>query len=317
MSVRQLRAIETDVTGCRACPRLVAWRERGQGQGRSLRRSGVLGAAGARVRRPGGARAHRGPGAGRPRREPDGPHLHRRPVRRLPLSRRCSVPASRTSPPRLARRRARAPGAFVSAVSRCAPPGNKPTPEERDRCLPFLAREIAAAGRLRVDRGARGVRVGRALRALRADGVPCPAPAAVRPWRRTRRSGRTAARLLPPEPAEHVHGQAHPGHAATRSSSGRWCWPGRLSHPRVRRFRDPGRGSHGPSSGRPVRRRVPWPHGSTPQLLAVVPGPGSAADRPQDGSAGRGHLQALSGQGRRGRHWPSSSPRGWASSTRC
>ena len=27
MSVRQLRAIETDVTGCRACPRLVAWRE--------------------------------------------------------------------------------------------------------------------------------------------------------------------------------------------------------------------------------------------------------------------------------------------------
>jgi len=35
-------------------------------------------------------------------------------------------------------------GAYVSAVNRCAPPANKPFPEERDRCLPFLEREIAA-----------------------------------------------------------------------------------------------------------------------------------------------------------------------------
>jgi uracil-DNA glycosylase family 4 len=33
-------------------------------------------------------------------------------------------------------------GAFVSAVGRCAPPGNRPTPDEIRRCLPFLAREI-------------------------------------------------------------------------------------------------------------------------------------------------------------------------------
>ncbi|MCU1381057.1 MAG: Uracil-DNA glycosylase superfamily [Acidimicrobiales bacterium] len=32
-------------------------------------------------------------------------------------------------------------GAFVSAAVRCAPPANKPTPEERDRCLPYLMRE--------------------------------------------------------------------------------------------------------------------------------------------------------------------------------
>jgi uracil-DNA glycosylase len=32
---------------------------------------------------------------------------------------------------------------------RCAPPGNKPTPAERDTCLPYLVREIAALGRLR------------------------------------------------------------------------------------------------------------------------------------------------------------------------
>ena len=34
-------------------------------------------------------------------------------------------------------------GAWVAAVVRCAPPANKPTPTERDRCLPYLARELA------------------------------------------------------------------------------------------------------------------------------------------------------------------------------
>lgn len=34
-------------------------------------------------------------------------------------------------------------GAWVAAVVRCAPPANKPTPEERDRCVPYLARELA------------------------------------------------------------------------------------------------------------------------------------------------------------------------------
>ncbi|MGZ8581398.1 MAG: uracil-DNA glycosylase family protein, partial [Actinomycetota bacterium] len=41
-------------------------------------------------------------------------------------------------------------GAYVTAVNRCAPPANKPTPRERDRCLPFLVREIEALERLRV-----------------------------------------------------------------------------------------------------------------------------------------------------------------------
>jgi uracil-DNA glycosylase len=41
-------------------------------------------------------------------------------------------------------------GVYVSAVVRCAPPDNKPTPVERDNCLPFLAREIGALARLRV-----------------------------------------------------------------------------------------------------------------------------------------------------------------------
>jgi uracil-DNA glycosylase len=33
-------------------------------------------------------------------------------------------------------------GAYVTAVVHCAPPGNRPTPEERDNCLPYLEREL-------------------------------------------------------------------------------------------------------------------------------------------------------------------------------
>jgi uracil-DNA glycosylase family 4 len=40
--------------------------------------------------------------------------------------------------------------AWIAAVNRCAPPGNKPTPEERDRCLPYLVRELALLPRVRV-----------------------------------------------------------------------------------------------------------------------------------------------------------------------
>ena len=41
-------------------------------------------------------------------------------------------------------------GAYVAAAVRCAPPGNKPTIDERDRCLPFLARELALLADVRV-----------------------------------------------------------------------------------------------------------------------------------------------------------------------
>ncbi|MFD0657956.1 uracil-DNA glycosylase family protein [Thermocatellispora tengchongensis] len=42
-------------------------------------------------------------------------------------------------------------GARVAAAVRCAPPANKPTPEERATCSPWLAREIAlCAGSVRV-----------------------------------------------------------------------------------------------------------------------------------------------------------------------
>jgi uracil-DNA glycosylase family 4 len=39
--------------------------------------------------------------------------------------------------------------AFIAAAVRCAPPGNKPTPEEIANCLPHLDAEIAALPRVR------------------------------------------------------------------------------------------------------------------------------------------------------------------------
>ena len=40
--------------------------------------------------------------------------------------------------------------AYVTAAVRCAPPGNRPTPAELERCRPFLAREIGLLKDVRV-----------------------------------------------------------------------------------------------------------------------------------------------------------------------
>jgi uracil-DNA glycosylase family 4 len=40
--------------------------------------------------------------------------------------------------------------AYITAVVRCPPPGNRPAPLERDTCLPFLERELEALGGVRV-----------------------------------------------------------------------------------------------------------------------------------------------------------------------
>jgi uracil-DNA glycosylase family 4 len=61
-------------------------------------------------------------------------------------------------------------GVYVSAVNRCAPPGNKPTPEERDRCLPYLVRELGALADVRVIVALGAYAWDGALRALSAAG---------------------------------------------------------------------------------------------------------------------------------------------------
>ena len=146
-----LERIRDDVVVCRACPRLVEWRERVAREkvarfadqdywGRPVPGFGdpaawllILGLAPA---------AHGGNRTGRiftGDRSGDFlfASLHRTRFANQPVS------VAREDGLRL-------DGAYLSAVNRCAPPANRPTPEERDRCLPYLEREIRALTRLEV-----------------------------------------------------------------------------------------------------------------------------------------------------------------------
>jgi uracil-DNA glycosylase family 4 len=67
-------------------------------------------------------------------------------------------------------------GAYVAAVNRCAPPGNRPTPEERDACIPFLGRELALLDRLRVIVPLGAFAWDGVLRAIAANGARLPMP---------------------------------------------------------------------------------------------------------------------------------------------
>jgi uracil-DNA glycosylase family 4 len=66
--------------------------------------------------------------------------------------------------------------AYVAAAVRCAPPANKPTPVERDRCLPFLARELALLEQVRVIVVLGGFAYDAIGRVLAASGSPLPKP---------------------------------------------------------------------------------------------------------------------------------------------
>ncbi len=67
-------------------------------------------------------------------------------------------------------------GLYIAAVNRCPPPGNRPTPEERDRCLPFLVRELGLLDRVRVLVALGSFAWDGALRAVAALGHPAPRP---------------------------------------------------------------------------------------------------------------------------------------------
>jgi uracil-DNA glycosylase len=67
---------------------------------------------------------------------------------------------------------------YVTAVVRCAPPANRPSPFERDNCLPYLKRELAMLKSCQTVIALGGFAWDGALRALRAmgEGVPRPKP---------------------------------------------------------------------------------------------------------------------------------------------
>jgi uracil-DNA glycosylase family 4 len=66
--------------------------------------------------------------------------------------------------------------AYVCAVVRCPPPANRPTPGERDNCLPYLVEELRLMPRVRVLLALGAFAWDGALRALRAAGHPAPRP---------------------------------------------------------------------------------------------------------------------------------------------
>jgi uracil-DNA glycosylase len=66
--------------------------------------------------------------------------------------------------------------AYITATVRCAPPANKPTPEERDTCLPYLRRELELLERCRVIVALGSFGWDGFLRAARAIGVEVPRP---------------------------------------------------------------------------------------------------------------------------------------------
>jgi uracil-DNA glycosylase family 4 len=145
-----LAAIAREIEACRACPRLVAWRERVAREKRRAYRDQAywgrpvpgFGDPAARLLVVGLAPgAH---GANRTGRmftgDRSGDFLYAA-LHRAGLASQAAS-SSRDDGLRLR-------GVFIVAACRCAPPGNRPEPEELDRCAPFLDREVAALPRLR------------------------------------------------------------------------------------------------------------------------------------------------------------------------
>jgi uracil-DNA glycosylase family 4 len=177
VSPQALDALTAEIVACRRCPRLVAWREHAATVKRAAfvdqtywgRPVPGFGDPEARILIVGLApAAHGGNRTGRIfTGDRSGDFLFAA-VHAVGLS---NQPGSVSADDGL-----RLHGLYVAAVNRCAPPGNRPTPEERDNCLPYLAREIALLDRLRVIVPLGSFAWDGTLRALAALGLHVPRP---------------------------------------------------------------------------------------------------------------------------------------------
>jgi uracil-DNA glycosylase family 4 len=166
-----------EITSCRACPRLVAWRERVAREKRASFRDDDywgrpvpgFGDPRARILLLGLApAAHGGNRTGRVfTGDRSGDWLFGA-LHRVGLANR---PESVSADDGL-----RLTDAYVAAAVRCAPPDNKPTPAERDRCQPFLEREVALLTRVRVVVALGAFAYASAWRVLGLAGVALPTP---------------------------------------------------------------------------------------------------------------------------------------------
>ena len=175
----ELSELDAAVIRCRRCPRLVAWREQAARERRAAfaherywgRPLPGFGDPGARILVLGLAPAAHG--ANRTGRMFTGDRsgdflyagLHRAGLASSPVSREADDGMTLT-------------GVRITAAVRCAPPANRPTPAERDNCLPWSEREAQLLGELRVVLCLGAFAWDAALRmrrALRPD-VPAPKP---------------------------------------------------------------------------------------------------------------------------------------------
>jgi len=177
MGSSSMDSLVAEIADCRACPRLVAWREEVAREKRASYRDDEywgrpvpgFGDPGARLLVAGLAPAAHG--ANRTGRMFTGDRsgdwlfraLHRAGFANQPTS------TSRADGLRLS-------DAWVTAAVRCAPPANKPTPEERDRCRPYLERELELLADVRVIVALGAFGYVAVWRVLGGSGVALPVP---------------------------------------------------------------------------------------------------------------------------------------------
>lgn len=134
--------------------------------------------------------------------------------------------------------------AYIASAVRCAPPDNKPTPDEIVNCLPHLVAEVAALPNLRAVVALGSIGYDAYLRLLRFQGLTVsPRPAfghgsrhrlpngitligCYHPSRQNTNTGRLTARMM-----------AAVFRQARRELNGNWRWQVQLEHDRFRNSR--------------------------------------------------------------------------------
>ena len=146
-----LAGLDDEVAHCRRCPRLVEWREQAATEKRAAFRDEEywgravpsFGPADARILVVGLAPAAHG--ANRTGRMFTGDRSGDWLYRAMWQAELANQPESHSREDGL-----ELIGARITSIVRCAPPENKPTVEERNRCLPYFRRELELLSELRV-----------------------------------------------------------------------------------------------------------------------------------------------------------------------